>query len=121
MGIDGGLVLHIAEIAGVFFCVHKLWPKGILYGEDEEPPAPKQARDREKQRDGGRDREKRRLPDNRGPPPRSSGRSRRDRPGYDEDRRRRRDRERDGERYGYGYGDQSRHSRRDRDGYGGRY
>ena len=31
-----GHIAHIATIAGVFYCVHHFWPKGITYGEREE-------------------------------------------------------------------------------------
>jgi hypothetical protein len=36
MGVDANTVMHIIEILGVFICAHKLWPKGITYGEAEE-------------------------------------------------------------------------------------
>jgi hypothetical protein len=30
------MILHIIEILGVFVCAHKLWPKGVTYGEAED-------------------------------------------------------------------------------------
>ena len=36
MAVDSSTVIHLIEILGVFICAHKLWPKGITYGEAEE-------------------------------------------------------------------------------------
>jgi len=32
----GTHLIHVVEILGAFFIVHKLWPKGVTYGEKEE-------------------------------------------------------------------------------------
>jgi hypothetical protein len=34
--VESHMILHIIEILGVFVCAHKLWPKGVTYGEAED-------------------------------------------------------------------------------------
>jgi hypothetical protein len=34
--VESHMIVHIIEILGVFVCAHKLWPKGVTYGEAED-------------------------------------------------------------------------------------
>jgi hypothetical protein len=34
--VESHMILHIIEILSVFVCAHKLWPKGVTYGEAED-------------------------------------------------------------------------------------